>query len=107
MNMNKYALLKEHKEVNLYGRTPKEALERAGLIPRADKYIKDGKMYGNKLIADYRPQDDIIINEVVGEEDTSGVSRGDKKIRRMICDTSIGIIAIDVCDTGAVITPAE
>lgn len=97
--MKKYELFDEHKKIALYGETPKEALERKMMIPQKDKYIKDGKLYGDKLIADYEPQEDIIVNAVLGEEDASLIKRGDKEIHRMICDTSIGIIAIDMHDT--------
>ena len=103
--MNKYSLFKEHKDAIIYGETPQDALMKAVTIPRQDKYIKDGRLYGDKLVADYQPQEDIMINSVLGKEDTSGTTRGDKEIHRMICDTSIGIIAIDMINTYTVITP--
>lgn len=105
--MNKYELFSEHKNKELYGDSAADALLKAKKIPRADKYIppeKSGKFYGDKPICAYESRDDLIINAIIGEEDTSMSTRGDKKYQRLIVDTNEGIVPIDIYSTDTIIT---
>ena len=102
--MNKYCLFSEHKNHELYGDSATDALSKAKKIPVADKYIppeKSGKFYGTQPMCAYEPQDDLIINAIVAEENVDNTRRGDKKFQRIIVDTDKGIIPIDICCTDA------
>jgi hypothetical protein len=96
--MKKFRLFSEFNDVAIYGEDAKDAVLRHKTFKRP-KHQDGEKAYGNRMIANLVDSKPLEVAKFIGIEDTSNVSRGDKKfIGVLVEDTEGRIERIDMVE---------